>query len=230
MEYLLHIETSGACCSVCVSKQGNPIDTEESKGGYHHAEILHTMTRQLLGRNRLENISPAAVSVGSGPGSYTGMRIGVAFAKGLCMGYGVPLLSVSSLAGQAFQARRIHPQGNKPSLWMPMTDARRMEVYTASFSESGEWLTDEQALVLSEEFVESLPTHTYIYYFGDGAHKAQTLMQAKANTCFIPDIYCSAYDHAALAWEKWKLGDTENTNTFDPSYLKEFIVKKKVQK
>ncbi|MFN5209241.1 MAG: tRNA (adenosine(37)-N6)-threonylcarbamoyltransferase complex dimerization subunit type 1 TsaB [Bacteroidota bacterium] len=227
MDYLLHIETATACCSVSISREGHVIDTNEAIEGNLHAEQLHQMTRELLNKNNLTNKAPLAVSVGSGPGSYTGMRIGVSFAKGLCMAYDVPLLGISSLDGMIVQAKKKLDTFAQHALWIPMIDARRMEVYCKIDDSLNNSIQSTSALILDDFFIQSIPASPAIYFFGNGAEKAIPLMKIIPTALYLDGIYCSSSDHAGLAWEKYKIKQTENLHTFDPQYLKEFVVKHK---
>ncbi len=230
MDYLLHIETATACCSVSISREGLVIDTLEEKEGNLHAEILHQMTGQILKKNNLTHKPPLAVSAGEGPGSYTGMRIGVSFAKGLCMAYRVPLLGISSLDGMIVRAKKSLENEYQNALWIPMIDARRMEVYCKINDSHNQCIQSTSPRMLDELFIQSIPDAQAIYFFGDGAEKAIPVMKVLPSALYLDGIYCSSSDHAGLAWEKYVHKQIEDLHTFDPQYLKEFVVKNKKEK
>jgi tRNA threonylcarbamoyladenosine biosynthesis protein TsaB len=227
MDYLLHIETATACCSVSISREGHVIDTIEAIEGNLHAEELHQMTRDILNKNNLTHQAPLAVSAGAGPGSYTGMRIGVSFAKGLCMAYDVPLLGINSLDGMIVKEKKNLEKFAQNALWIPMIDARRMEVYCKINDSLNNSIRSTSPQILDDLFVQSIPASQAIYFFGNGAEKAIPVMKILPTALYLNGIYCSSSDHAGLAWEKFIKKQTENLYTFDPQYLKEFVVKHK---
>jgi tRNA threonylcarbamoyladenosine biosynthesis protein TsaB len=161
-----------------------------------------------------------AVAVSKGPGSYTGLRIGVSTAKGICFGMDIPLISVNSLSAMAYEANRYN--FNEFDL-CPMLDARRMEVYCMITDHTLTIKHKTQALIVDENsFLEEL-TETEILFFGNGMKKCREILGKNINALFIEDIYPKAASIGLLADKKLKNKEFENTETFEPFYLKDFI-------
>lgn len=192
--------------------------------GYVHSEKLTVFIQEVLSEAGLVPSDLDAVCVAKGPGSYTGLRIGVSAAKGLCYALGIPLLSVDSLQCQAhFTLQRISEEERAQlSLLRPMTDARRMEVYTAAYDLSGEPRSEISAVIVHEEsFAEELEAGM-VLFIGDGAEKCQSALN-HPNARFRPDILPSARGMFALAEELLASGNTEDIAYFEPFYLKDFV-------
>jgi tRNA threonylcarbamoyladenosine biosynthesis protein TsaB len=213
---ILCIETSALNCSVALYSETGLIDVLEAYDArYTHAEKLHVLIESLLKKNLLEPSSLLAVSVSSGPGSYTGLRIGVTAAKGLCYALSIPLISVSTL-----EALQYHiSQQYKHSVYIPMIDARRREVYMQVFDEHSVAKTAVEARVIDEAYLQSSAPDTVI--FGDGAEKFSDIKPAHVH--IIEGIFPSAPMIGALAWEKFKSCSFEDVAYFEPFYLKDFV-------
>jgi tRNA threonylcarbamoyladenosine biosynthesis protein TsaB len=217
LDYILNIETSTKNCSVSIAKEGKTIICNEiAEEGYSHAERLHVFIETSLKEAGITYKDLSAIAVSQGPGSYTGLRIGVSAAKGLCFALDLPLIAVDTLKVLASQATI------SSGLIVPMIDARRMEVYSAIFTANFERVRDVQAEIISEDsfgnFQETL------YFVGDCAEKCEAVL-TKENFVFLEEIkYPSAKEMSALSFEKYKAADTVDVAYFEPFYLKDFMI------
>jgi tRNA threonylcarbamoyladenosine biosynthesis protein TsaB len=220
LAYILSIETATTNCSVSLSKNGETLHLKEDYGnGYSHAEKLHLYIDAVLKETNLDKTQLNAIAVSKGPGSYTGLRIGVSAAKGLCYALGVPLISVSTLESLAHQVNA------KSGLIVPMLDARRMEVYSAIYSAS---FIEERAIeaqVLDENSFKNELENEQITFIGNGVEKTKTLLTSK-NALYIDGKLPSADQMSALAFNKFEKGDFEDVAYFEPYYLKDFVALK----
>jgi len=220
---ILHIETSSKNCSVAISDGEELLCLcEEVSENYKQSESLHTFVEWALEGAEISLKDIEAVSLGKGPGSYTGLRIGAASAKGFCYGLKVPLIAVNSLETM------IEPfLGQNYDVIVPLIDARRMEVYCAVFDgNSGEMLTETEAKILDEQSFKELEGKK-ILFVGDGAKKAQEILQI-SGADFNENVYPSAKYLIKKAVEKFNRQDFEDVAYFEPFYLKDFHgVKKK---
>lgn len=220
---ILHLETSSKNCSVAIS-QGDELLClcEEVSENYKQSESLHTFVEWALEGAGISLQDLDAVSLGKGPGSYTGLRIAAASAKGFCFGLKIPLIAVNSLKTM------IEPFLNKEyDLIIPLLDARRMEVYSAVFDgKSGEMLTKTEAKILEENSYEEY-SGKKVLFVGDGALKAKDILQFPAED-FKEEVFPSAKYLIKEAVDKFNNNDFEDVAYFEPFYLKDFQgVKKK---
>ena len=163
-----------------------------------------------------------AVAVSKGPGSYTGLRIGVSTAKGFCFALNIPLISINTL--QHMAAKMVQEANLKDCLFCPMLDARRMEVYCAIFdSNNKEFLTTEAKIIDDTSFANLL-NKTKIVFFGDGAAKCKPALAQHSNAIFRDDFFPSSRDMVELAYQKYMQQHFENTAYFEPFYLKDFLI------
>tara|TARA_B100000768_G_scaffold136470_1_gene127421 strand:- start:399 stop:1076 length:678 start_codon:yes stop_codon:yes gene_type:complete len=225
LTHILNIETSTKNCSVSIAKNGALISLKEiNNGGYSHAEMLHPLITEALLESKLTINQIDAIAVGKGPGSYTGLRIGVSAAKGLCFANDIPLISINSLEILA------HTIPIDKGTIIPMIDARRMEVYSAIYDESFTLIRETKAEIIDKSsFIDELQNHT-VYFLGDGTEKCQEIILHK-NAVFIKDAFPSAKEMVKLSYEKYKVNNTDDLAYFEPFYLKNFIAtqeKKKV--
>ena len=218
MSIILNIETATKNCSVSLAENGRILAIKElNNGNYSHAEVLHPFIVDVLKEANLTSNNIDAVAVSKGPGSYTGLRIGVSAAKGLCFAFDKPLISIDTLTSLS------HAISIDIGFIVPMIDARRMEVYGAVYDENNEQVREIKAEIIEENsFSEYLETNK-VYFLGDGAHKCKELITHK-NAVFIDDKYPSAKEMAQLSFDKYKKNDIENVAYFEPFYLKDFIV------
>ena len=217
MAKLLHIETSTKVCSVALSENGQLIDLlEESSDAYIHSERLTVFVDQISKKNNWKLSELAAIVVTSGPGSYTGLRIGVSTAKGLCYALSLPLIAVNTLESIANLARIKHPD----STICAMIDARRMEVFSTVFNSNLKIVKPLSADVLDEKtYEEFLP----LVVVGDGANKTKDIWGNRDLT-IDKTIVSSAAGQVEIAFEKFKNEEFEDVAYFEPKYLKDFVV------
>ncbi|HBR12225.1 MAG TPA: tRNA (adenosine(37)-N6)-threonylcarbamoyltransferase complex dimerization subunit type 1 TsaB [Chryseobacterium sp.] len=230
---ILHIETSSKNCSVAISDGENLLCLcEEVSENYKQSESLHSFVEWALEGAEISLKDLDAVSLGKGPGSYTGLRIGAASAKGFCYGLKLPLIAVNSLDSMV---EEFVNQGFE--LIIPLIDARRMEVYTAIFDgKSGEMISPTEAKILDENSFSEL-IDKKVLFIGDGAKKAQELLSSFGgaggglpNADYKPDIYPSAKGLIKKAVEKFNQQDFEDVAYFEPFYLKDFQGVKKADR
>jgi tRNA threonylcarbamoyladenosine biosynthesis protein TsaB len=214
-ELILHIETSTKACSVALSNSGQCIAIiEKNPDDYIHGEYVTLFIEEVLTQVQKSIDELNAVSVSIGPGSYTGLRIGLSVAKGICYGLKIPLIAISSLDCLLEMGRIKHP---KHTLCAVM-DARRMEVYSKIETEKGEVLLEQKAVVIDENsFIDYDP----FVYFGDGSSKLNTIWSER-NLIEDPDITISASGQIASSILKYRNGDFEDMAYCKPIYLKEF--------
>ena len=213
--FLLHIETCTKMCSVALSKNGQLLDCIENDAeNFIHGEYLTVFVEEILAKNNLLPNQLAAVSFSSGPGSYTGLRIGLSAAKGLCFALSIPLISVSTLKVLAFIGKQQHPN----STLVPMLDARRNEVYCEIFNSSFNTIKPLSADILDETSYDDFEPFVY---FGDGAEKMSSQWKHRKIT-FDASIKLSAVGQVAMAFEKFNQNEFEDVAYFTPLYLKEF--------
>ena len=220
MSVLLYLETSSKNCSVGISKEGTLLAREElSEASFSHAEKLHPFIQSVLDKASLNLQDLEGIVVGKGPGSYTGLRIGVAAAKGLCLALDLPLLSVGSLE---ILAQNINNQ--ESSYIIPLIDARRMEVYTAVFDEAGQLVKEPWAEILEATSFSNYLEKKPCYFVGDGQEKFQKLL-SHPNAKFDLSINePSVQQMIALATARFKAAEFEDLAYFEPFYLKEFYI------
>ncbi len=218
MSIILHIETATKNCSVALSKSGELLALKEHYSEqFSHSEQLHGFIREVFEETQMEMYSLDAVAVSKGPGSYTGLRIGVAAAKGICFALELPLISVNSL-----QILSEKYQNNNPALLFPMFDARRMEVYTMVLNENKEILKPPFAEVLSAESFNKFPTDVQWIFMGEGAEKCKQVFDAPQIEYRSDIRYPSAAEMVSLAWKAFQDKNFEDVAYFEPFYLKDF--------
>ncbi|QYJ69397.1 tRNA (adenosine(37)-N6)-threonylcarbamoyltransferase complex dimerization subunit type 1 TsaB [Flavobacterium litorale] len=218
MGFILNIETATKNCSVALAQQGNVVALREFAGeGYSHAEKLHIFIEEVLKEAQTTFEALDAVAVSMGPGSYTGLRIGVSAAKGLCYALGIPLLAIDTLAVLARQITI------SEGVIIPMIDARRMEVYSAIFDKEYDKIVPIQAeIITADSFLEyrSQPCHL----IGDGAQKCKEILLGNNFIYHNDVVYPSSAEMAALSYNKHQKSDTVDVAYFEPFYLKDFVM------
>ena len=226
MALILCIETGTDICSVGIVNNGELISLRESDSGRDHAKKVAVFVDELLAENNIDPQQIDAVAVGEGPGSYTGLRIGVSFAKGLCYGLGKPLIAVSSLAALAavaiedYKAGIIDIENWDSARLCPMIDARRMEVYTQVFDSKANPLSSVTAEVVDENtLAEHRAATDHFVVFGSGAAKCAEILGAE-----LIDVTPSVRGMATIAEQKFADGDFADVAYFEPYYLKDFVV------
>lgn len=214
--YILHLETATKVCSVALSKNGELIAFKEiEEDGYSHGENLNCFIEDTLKSAEISLSKLTAISIASGPGSYTGLRIGAATAKGLCYALEIPLIAIDALHSLAELARLNHP--NK--VLCPLIDARRMEVYNSFFDGNNKLIKEISADIIDESVYSEFEPFVY---FGDGAEKLQEIWADK-NCVSDLTIKSSAKGQVRLALEKFENQQFEDVAYWEPFYLKDFI-------
>ena len=221
MAWILQLETSSKNCSVALSHQGKTeFLLEEAHEQYSHGQDLHPLIQKLMDQAPIELKNLAAIAVGKGPGSYTGLRIGVSAAKGLAYALDLPLIGINSLELMAHGVER-----SQEAYYIPLVDARRMEVYTSVFDQNLNELRPTQALILEEEnaFLD-LNSDLPHYFFGDGTAKAKPLFTQEKFYFLEAPEFPSAAHMSSLAFEAHQKKAWESVAYFEPFYLKEFMI------
>lgn len=222
MSCILHIETSTNVCSVALSQDGECLTDKVDFNGPSHAKVLPLFIEEVLSFADSHAIPLDAVAVSAGPGSYTGLRIGVSSAKGLCYGRDVKLLSVSTLQLICVPTLLYNEEMPDDALICPMIDARRMEVYSAVYDRGLREIRGTQADIVDEntylEYLEKGP----VYFLGNGSSKCKSVITHK-NAHFIDNAVPLAKYMMPLAERKLAMGQTEDVAYYEPFYLKDFV-------
>jgi tRNA threonylcarbamoyladenosine biosynthesis protein TsaB len=224
MALILNLETATKNCSVSISENGKIIALKElNTGGYSHAEMLHPFIEEVLKEidKGLSDID--AVAVSKGPGSYTGLRIGVSAAKGICFGNEIPLIAIKTLESLASS------QKGKDYTLIPMLDARRMEVYASVFNSDIEEIRKTEAEIIDENSYSEYLEKGKVLFFGDGAEKCKDIIKHE-NAEFVDDIFPSAKDMGDIAEKLFIEKKFEDSAYFEPFYLKDFIATKSLKR
>ena len=241
---ILCLETSTAVCSVALVKDGKVIALRESLDGQNHAEKITVFIDEVMKEANVSYRDLDAVATSMGPGSYTGLRIGVSTAKGLCYAMEKPLIAVDTLAAMAhgfkdYKTTRLQDYKevaetqrhrdaefkaqSSESILCPMIDARRMEVYSAFFNEKLERISETNAIIIDENSFMEMKQNSHLYLFGDGADKLASLFENDENITVVERFHCSAAYMAELADKAFKNNDFVDTAYFEPFYLKNFV-------
>ena len=217
---ILHLETSTNVCSIALSENGICLFSKSNGDGMNHAALLSVFIAEAMEFLKTSSRKLDAVAVSSGPGSYTGLRIGVSTAKGLCYGLDIPLIAVSTL--EILTAEALHAvEDAEDALFCPMIDARRMEVYTAFYNAKGEIKREIRADIIDTDFYSEILEKHVVYFFGNGAEKCKTTL-AHPNACFIDNLVPLAENMISLAEKTYFEKQFEDVAYFEPFYLKEF--------
>ncbi len=227
MAYILCLETATTICSVSLFKNNRLISFRESDQKNSHAEFITSFIREVVEESDIDYPDIDAVAVSKGPGSYTGLRIGVSTAKGLCYALDKPLIAVSTLQSMAagFTNHLMNESFDFPedTLFCPMIDARRMEVYTAVYDIHNREIESINAKIIDRfSFRDFLKKHK-IYFFGDGAEKCKPILSSNRNAVFIDKFHPSATMMNQLAFDGFQNRKFEDVGYFEPYYLKDFI-------
>lgn len=218
MSLILSIETSTKAFSVALHEDNNLLADFEMLVEKSHSRVITLAIEQLFVLAKRKMTELKAVAVSKGPGSYTGLRIGVSTAKGLCFAQDIPLIAVNTLEAMAYEVNRFNP-----GFWVcPMIDARRMEVYCSIFDNENRVIRHTEAKILQEDSFKDLLDTKPIFFCGDGSVKAKTLF-INSNAYFIDNLYPSAKNIGFLATDLFNTGQFEDVAYFEPFYLKDFI-------
>jgi tRNA threonylcarbamoyladenosine biosynthesis protein TsaB len=220
---LLYLETSTTVCSVALSEGDQLVALSEIEEANVHASQLTLRIEEVMQRLDWKYVDLDAVVVSKGPGSYTGLRIGVSTAKGLCYALGKPLIAVDSLHSLALGFLEKHQSLSEQAVLIPMIDARRMEVYASRWSKSMDNLLPTAAVIVDSETFSDLPTQATAYLFGSGADKLQALFKDHPQLKIVPAFAASAAYMISEAYEAYLAEKWEDLAYFEPYYLKEFV-------
>lgn len=231
MALILNIETATTVCSVSLAKDGKLLSLKEQNGDYSHAENLTIFIEDVCKQANISLSQIDAIAVSKGPGSYTGLRIGVSTAKGLCYSLDKPLIAVDTLKylSLAVSSSDVTLSGVEvsSSLFCPMLDARRMEVYCAIYNSEGNVIKETIAEIIDEHsFADILKTNKVVF-FGDGSAKCKETFSKNSNAFFIDDVVPSAKDMITLSEKAYNENHFEDVAYFEPYYLKDFVAGKK---
>jgi len=225
MSNILCIETSTEVCSVALSNDENVVSFKEDISGQNHSKLLTVFIEELLNSQGIKANELDAVAVSEGPGSYTGLRIGVSVAKGICYASSIPLIAVSPL-----ESMTCHVMANLKSfgfellpddIFIPMIDARRMEVYTEVFNASRERISAVEPVIIDDNSFSSY-NNNRIFYYGNGASKCSAVLKAEGLN-FIDGIITSAKYMSSVANQKYNSKHFADVAYFEPFYLKNFV-------
>lgn len=229
MGLILLIETATETCSVALAFNGNLIAIKETDKGISHSANVAIFIEEVLKEANKKTNDLDAIAISKGPGSYTGLRIGVSSAKGLCYGLSIPLISINTMKSMTFGVmQNFNIEEN--ALLCPMIDARRMEVYAAIYNNKLEVIRDVKADIVESNTYSDFYEKRKMYFFGNGALKCREIIGNQNNTEIIENIALSAKYMIKLAEEKYINNDFENAAYFEPYYLKDFIAAKPVIK
>ena len=222
MAVILNIETSTDVCSVALTSEGQVVDHRENYEGQTHATLLSQYVKEMLDYARSREMKLDAIAVSIGPGSYTGLRIGLSEAKGLAFGLQVPLIGVNTLQLLTVSAMFNHFIEEDNVLYVPMIDARRMEVYTAAYNAALDAVLEPQAMILDENSFGDLLSQGYtLVLMGNGSDKARQVI-SRQGVQFIEGVKPVAVDMLALAEKAWREQNFIDVAYSTPFYLKEF--------
>ena len=229
MALILTLDTATKNCSVALSENGIVLESIDfNEGQFSHAEKLHVFIEDVCAKAGFSLQQLQAIAVSKGPGSYTGLRIGVSAAKGLCFGLDIPLISVETLEVLC----RTYQMTNKVAdsdFLIPMIDARRMEVYTAVYNQRNEKIKATEALILEPDSFDSFLNKSFCHFIGDGAEKSKT-HYLRENTNFSSSTYPSSSAVSEVVERKFNQNEFEDVAYFEPYYLKDFLDGKKLKK
>lgn len=225
MALILNIETATEICSVALAQDGKLLSIRESGGSYTHSENITVFIDEVIREAGVSLNEIDAVAVSKGPGSYTGLRIGVSTAKGLCFALNKPLIAVNTLLSLSNNFLTRNPKPETRNLLCPMLDARRMEVYCALYDSALYDVVQTAAVIVEKNsFADFLKTNK-IYFFGNGSMKCKSVLQ-HPNAIFVEDVYPSASAMASLSEKLFSENKLEDTAYFEPFYLKDFVAVK----
>jgi len=221
MNYILNIDTTSekAIVNICDGQQ--VIGSFLNEDAKQHASFLHSSIQQLLQQNEIKPTDLKAIGVTGGPGSYTGIRVGLATAKGLCFALNIPLMMFNTLEVMAFSAIE---KINKPdNLYCPLIDARRMEVFTAVYDEKLNEILEPSAMILTEDSFKEMAEKISIYFFGSGAEKFKKIINHSSENFHFTNSEISSQSLAKFSWQKFEKNEFVNIASSKPLYIKEFF-------
>ncbi len=220
MALILNIETSTNTCSVALANNGELLGLKESTEDKSHASQLTIFIEEIFNKSKINIKDLDAVSISKGPGSYTGLRIGVSTAKGIAYGLGIKLISVNTLKSMSYGTSSINSINS--NLYCPMIDARRMEVYTAIFNANNETIIETKAEIIDNNSFLDLLENNKILFFGNGANKCKDYISNK-NAIYIDNFKMSSKHMIKLSEHKYNKNIFDDVAYFEPFYLKDFV-------
>ena len=220
MSFILNIESSSTNCSVSLTKNGDLISIKENNDEkYSHSTKLHSFINEVISDSKITINELSAIAVSKGPGSYTGLRIGVAAAKGLCFSLDIPLISVSTLLILSKQIKI------SSGLILPVLDARRNEVYSAIYNANYKLVKKESPKLIDSKSFENFSNDNQLYFIGSGQQKCRELIKSNNNLIFHNnESLPSSKEMADISYQKFISSDFEDLAYFEPAYLKNFIL------
>lgn len=220
MSFILNIESSSTNCSVSLTKNGDLISIKENNDEkYSHSTKLHSFINEVISDSKITINELSAIAVSKGPGSYTGLRIGVAAAKGLCFSLDIPLISVSTLLILSKQIKI------SSGLILPVLDARRNEVYSAIYDANYKLVKKESPKLIDSKSFENFSNNNQLYFIGSGQQKCRELIKSNNNLIFHnKETLPSSKEMADISYQKFISSDFEDLAYFEPAYLKNFIL------
>lgn len=224
---ILCLETATPVCSVALNEACCTLALRETEGQNAHSEKITNFIREAMETAKIDYRQLDAVAVSKGPGSYTGLRIGVSTAKGICYAADLPLMAIDTLEAMAYGMKeKLSSQIAENNLLIPMIDARRMEVYAAIFDAKLNKIQDTAALVIDENSFEELQKDHHLWLFGDGAPKLKKVFENQTNISIIEGFKPSAAFMRPLAEKALREKDFVDVAYFEPFYLKDFVAGK----
>lgn len=222
MALILNIDTSSEVCSVCLAEDGQMIEERNEPSENRHASMLTTQIRELMDAHELKLKDLSAVALSSGPGSYTGLRIGTSVAKGICYGLNIPLIAVSTLQGIAHRMIQLYPDPN--AIYVPMIDARRENVYMAVYDSQNQALIQDTFATINVDLKDNLASYNVknVYLGGTGAGKMNLICLNNEFGTVIENLICVASNITAISYNQYTNGEYADVTYFEPYYLKEF--------
>lgn len=229
MALILNIDTAVDVASICLEKDEAILSIAKNESQKDHASWLHIAIKEIFEKNSLELKSVDAIAVTSGPGSYTGLRIGMATAKGICYALNKPLIGLNTLLVMANAAKNVHKESPKESLgtfgenadlFCPMIDARRMEVFTAIYTKELQIVKEPAAMTLSETSFDEYLSDNSVCFFGNGSNKFRAII--KHDKAIFNDLRADASSMISLAEKKFTGKEFTDLAYAEPLYLKEF--------
>lgn len=223
MPLILNIETATEVCSVALARDGKLLSLRESKNGYTHSENITVFIEEVIIEAGTSLQALDAIAVSKGPGSYTGLRIGVSAAKGLCFALDKPLIAVYTLQSLTNKFLNTEPGARNPDFFFtPMIDARRMEVYCAVYDSERNEVEATSAKIIERNSFEKIISDSKVYFFGSGAMKCKSLI-THPNAVFTENVFASAASMTSLSEKLFAEKKFEDTAYFEPFYLKDFV-------
>ena len=221
MKRIISIETATSVCSVAIHENGICMALKEIQEPNAHSEKLTVLIESILAERNLHVDDCDAIALSKGPGSYTGLRIGTSVAKGLCYACSLPLITVDTLQALALSCKNAVNNDSEDNIYMPMIDARRMEVYTSQWNWKMQNIQDTNALVVTYEAKASFEPTKHYFLCGDGSEKCKETLESQ-NITFVPNITATAKTIGDIASELFEKKEFSDVAYFEPFYLKEF--------